>query len=48
MYKACRKIASYSTKKENPFNKIVKSLEAGGNTHKYFGLGELNDPRLGI
>jgi hypothetical protein len=26
----------------------VKSLEAGGNTHKYFGLGELNDPRLGI
>lgn len=47
MYKTCRKVASFSTKKENPFNKIVQSLNAGGKSHKYFGLAQLNDPRLG-
>jgi hypothetical protein len=47
MYKACRRIANFSTKKENPFNKIVQTISAGGNTHKYYGLKELNDPRLG-
>ena len=48
MYKACRKIANFSTQKENPFNKIVQTISAGGNTHKYYGLKQLNDPRLGI
>ena len=47
MFRVSRKLASFSSAKENPFNKIVQTINAGGKTHKYFGLAQLNDPRLG-
>ena len=45
MYRLSNKI-KYAQSQANPFQKLAKSLSAGGKNVTYYSLPDLNDPRL--
>lgn len=45
MYRLAQKV-KFSQAKPNPFERVAKSLAAGGKNVKYYNLPALSDPRL--